>query len=219
MHNDRQIRTYNLDDCVVFRKTKETWGGLSNMASGFDLKVNGIHIRTSEALYQSCRFPHMPEVQKYIINEYSPITAKMKSKKYRSESRSDWFKVRVKIMKWCLKVKLAQNLSTFGDLLLSTENRPIVEKKTRRADFWAANEKPNGTLVGMNVLGRLLMELRENLRDGNISDFRHVRPLGISDFLLSGNRIGVVTDISKIENRSHLGKKRSSSSSSSFPFA
>lgn len=219
MHHDRQVRTYHPDDCVVFRKTKERWGGLSNMASGFNLEVNGIHIRTSEALYQSCRFPHMPNLQNYIIGECSPITAKMKSKKYHDSSRSDWFRIRVRVMKWCLNVKLAQNLSAFGDLLLSTENRPIVEKKIRRADFWAANEYPNGTLVGMNVLGRLLMELRESLRNGDINDFRHVKPLGIPDFLLFGHRIRPVAEISKGKSLDHSHQNRSSGNSPSLPLA
>jgi hypothetical protein len=42
--------TYRRAQCVVFRKTNERWGGLSNMAAGFPLWVNGIDIRTSEAI-------------------------------------------------------------------------------------------------------------------------------------------------------------------------
>lgn len=217
MHHDRQIRTYDPSSCAVFRKTREKWGGLSNMAPGFHLYVNGIHIRTSEALYQSCRFPHMPDVQHSIIEERSPISAKMKSKKYHSQSRSDWFKIRVRVMKWCLRVKLAQNLSTFGDLLLSTEDRPIVEKKTHHKDFWAANEQPNGTLVGMNVLGRLLMELRECLKNGDSGDFRHVKPLAVPKFLLLGNRVKLVEESSKIKSLNQ--SRRIISSNNSLPLA
>jgi hypothetical protein len=44
----------------VFYKAKEVFGGLSNMAGGFPLVVNGIHILTSEALYQACYFPPPP---------------------------------------------------------------------------------------------------------------------------------------------------------------
>ncbi|WP_428542878.1 NADAR domain-containing protein [Profundibacter sp.] len=167
----------------MFLKTKERFGGLSNMAPGFPLRVNGVRIRTSEALYQACRFPHMPEVQRLIINQRSPMTAKMRSKPYRKVSRTDWNAVRVKIMRWSLRVKLAQNWSEFGRLLLATGDRPIVEQ-SRKDDFWGAKVAENGALVGMNVLGRLLMELRELLKSGEPDQLHTVETLEIPEFLL-----------------------------------
>lgn len=192
MSQPSQVRTYVPTESAVFLKTNERFGGLSNMAPGFPLVVNGVRIRTSEALYQSCRFPHMPEVQRMIIGERSPMTAKMRSKPYHRASRPDWDGVRVKIMRWCLRVKLAQNWATFGRLLLSTGDRPIVEKKVRRKDFWGATEQPDGTLVGMNVLGRLLMELREQLKGDEGESLRFIEPLAISEFLLFGQPIEAV---------------------------
>ena len=178
-----QVRTYNRATSVVFLKTKERFGGLSNMAPGFPLRVNNVSIRTSEALYQACRFPHMPDVQRRIIDEYSPMTAKMRGKPYRKESRSDWENVRVRIMRWCLRVKLAQNRHDFGDLLLDTGARPIVEQ-SRKDDFWGTKVTEGGELVGMNVLGRLLMELREQLKGDEAESLRAVEPLPIPDFFL-----------------------------------
>jgi ribA/ribD-fused uncharacterized protein len=186
-----EVRTYDLAEAVVFCKTTDRFGGLSNMAGGFLLRVNGINILTSEALYQACRFPHLPEVQRLIIEQRSPMTAKMKSKPYREQSRADWDSVRVRIMRWCLRVKLAQNWSTFGDLLRSTDNLPIVEL-SRKDDFWGAKSQEDGTLVGMNVLGRLLMELREQLKHENGEDLKRVEPVPIVDFLLDSKPIGVV---------------------------
>lgn len=188
-----QTRTYERSKSVVFFRTKEVFGGLSNMASGFPLRVNSVRIHTSEALYQACRFPHMPDVQRKIIAEHSPMTAKMKSKPYRKQSRPDWDAVRAKIMRWCLRVKLAQNFKSFGDLLLSTGDRPIVEQ-SRKDDFWGAKEAEDGTLVGMNVLGRLLMELRAELKSGQDAEMKVVRPLPIPDFLLYGRPIEPICD-------------------------
>jgi putative DNA methylase len=191
-----EARAYSRLDCVSFRKTDESFGGLSNMAPGFPLEVNGIRIRTSEALYQACRFPHLPEVQRLIIGEGSPMTAKMKSKPYRAQSRADWDVVRVKVMKWCLRVKLAQNWEKFGSLLLATGDKPIVED-SRKDDFWGAKPLDN-VLVGGNVLGRLLMELREQLR-GPQSDFlRRVEPPPIPNFVLYDRPIGVIVTGSHI---------------------
>ena len=186
-----QFRIYSPAVSIVFLKTKERFGGLSNMAAGFPLRVNGVRIRTSEALYQACRFPHMPDVQRRIIDERSPMTAKMRSKPFRNESRPDWDAVRVKIMRWCLRVKLAQNWKEFGRLLLATGERPIVEQ-SRKDDFWGAKVAGHGSLVGMNVLGRLLMELREQLKRDDVESLSAVEPLSITEFLLFQKPIKMV---------------------------
>jgi len=188
---NNQFRTYDRETSVVFLKTKERFGGLSNMAGGFPLRVNGVRIRTSEALYQACRFPHMPDVQRTIIDERSPMTAKMRSKPFRKDSRPDWDAVRVKIMRWSLRVKLAQNWREFGRLLLSTGVRPIVEQ-SRKDDFWGAKVVEDGTLVGMNVLGRLLMELREQLKGDEAESLHQIEPLPIPEFLLFRQPIEVI---------------------------
>lgn len=186
-----QIRTYDRAESAVFRKTDEEYGGLSNMAGGYPLYVNETHIRTLEALYQACRFPHLPDVQELIIEQQSPMAAKMKSKSERRNSRSDWDQVRVKIMRWGLRVKLAQNWPAFSELLLETGEKPIVEE-SRKDAFWGAKATDDGTLVGMNVLGRLLMELREAVRAEGRESFVSVQPIAISDFFLGGRPIGIV---------------------------
>ncbi|OYU15221.1 MAG: hypothetical protein CFE37_06535 [Alphaproteobacteria bacterium PA4] len=185
--SETQLRTYQAKDVVRFRKTAEEFGGLSNMAPGFPVVVLGHRIRTSEALYQACRFPHMPEVQRMILNEGSPMTAKMRSKPYRTDSRPDWDDVRVKVMKWCLRVKLIYNWHKFSELLLSTGERAIVED-SRKDNYWGATPQDDETLNGQNVLGRLLMDLRTKLREDSDA-LRSVSPLQISNFCLLGQPI------------------------------
>jgi hypothetical protein len=46
------------------------------MAARFPVVVNGVPIRTLEALYQACRFSHLPSVQHDIIAQASPLVAK-----------------------------------------------------------------------------------------------------------------------------------------------
>jgi type I restriction enzyme, S subunit len=185
-----EIRTYKEVDSAVFHKTKERFGGLSNMASGFPINLNEVTILSSEALYQACRFPHLPEIQKLIIAQKSPMTAKMVGKPHLEKSREDWDNIRVRIMRWSLRVKLAQNWQTFGELLLSTGDMPIVEKKGRES-FWGAKPQENGTLVGTNVLGRLLMELREILKTDPQSLWVVPVPK-VSNFLLYGKPISEI---------------------------
>lgn len=154
------LRVYLKKKVVFFRTTTGEFGPLSNMAPDYPILVSGIRVATAEALYQACRFPDYPEIQQIIIDQMSPMTAKMKSKKYRARTRGDWDSVRVNIMRWCLRIKLQNNWMKFGSVLERTGQHPIVEESTKD-EFWGAKPKDDGTLVGKNVLGRLLMELRE----------------------------------------------------------
>lgn len=190
MSGSPEVRTYSRNKVVAFRKTNERFGGLSNMAPGFPLEVAGVRVRTSEALYQACRFPHLPEVQRLILNERSPMTAKMRSKPYRKDSRPDWEGVRVAIMKWCLKVKLAQHWNSFSEILLATDGLPIVEE-SRRDDYWGARMIDDKFFLGQNVLGRLLMELREKLKS-TPDMLKVVEPLPTNSFLLLGRPIPTI---------------------------
>jgi type I restriction enzyme S subunit len=189
------IRTYERESSVVFLKTKDLFGGLSNMAAGYPIVINDTVVLTSEALYQSCRFPHLPDVQRLIISKNSPMTAKMVSKPYLDQSRVDWLRMRVRIMKWCLTCKVVQNWDKFSTLLLETQDLPIVEQ-SRKDKFWGAVPENNSTLVGANVLGRLLMELREIARAGEIID--SVPPPEVDNFLFLGQEISTVSRMGKL---------------------
>ena len=68
----------------------------------------------------------------------------------------------------------------------------IVEE-SKRDTFWGAKPVDDNTLIGVNTLGRLLMELRtEYLRQDN--EFLHVvKPLSIKDFLLYDRPIETIS--------------------------
>lgn len=161
------------------------------MAPGFLLLVNDVKAPTSEALYQACRFPHLPDAQRRIIGARSPMTAKRLAGALREESRPDWVAARAAVMRWCLRVKLARHWRTFGGLLQETGDRPIVEL-SRRDGFWGAKPRGDGKLAGRNVLGRLLMELRVALKANAGGELKTVHPLSIPDFLLLGKPIKTV---------------------------
>lgn len=179
------------NECVYFYKTKEKYGELSNMCSGFPLSVNGLKILTSEALYQSLKYPNNPEIQLNIIKQKSPMAAKMVQKPCKEFIRSDWDEVKVKVMHYCLQLKLFQNYDKFKIILESTKNMPIVEKSKKDA-FWGAIEN-NGYFEGNNILGKLLVKLRdEYIHDKKI--MYSVLPLQIKDFKLNGFDINEILD-------------------------
>lgn len=179
-------REYLAANVITFRSTKEEFGGLSNMASGYSLNVNGVIIPSSEQLYQACRYPLFPAIQEEIIRQDSPMTAKMISKKYLKNTRQDWDDVRFKIMRWCLEVKLSQNWEKFSAVLLKTGSKPIVEVSPKDK-VWAA-VREGDKLIGTNALGRLLMDIRE--RYVKTKEYhRCIDPPSITGFLLFGNPI------------------------------
>jgi ribA/ribD-fused uncharacterized protein len=184
-------RYYDAQMATVFHKTREEFGGLSNMATGFPISINGVLIHSSEALYQALRFTHRPEVQSRIISVYSPMTAKMLSKPYRNDSRADWDAVKVSIMRWCLRAKLFCNFNKFSRLLIETGEKPIVEF-SRKDDYWGAKPESEGVLMGSNILGRLLMELRAEILAGTFVNIEYLAPLKIPDFYLLSKQIGPI---------------------------
>ena len=195
MRSSGDVRRYERADSVVFRKTREEWGGLSNMASGYPILIRDILVPSTEALYQALRFPHMPEVQERIIQQNSAMAAKMVGKPFRAQSRPDWDRVRVGVMRWCLRAKLLHNWDEFGGLLLSTGQRDIVED-SHKDSYWGAIAEDDTTLVGHNVLGRLLMELREQLveRPDTLSE---LAPPQIQNCLFLGNTLPAIERASR----------------------
>ena len=161
------VREYKKRECITFKSTKGKNGALSNMAPGFPIVIDGQAIRTVEALYQALRFPYNTQIQQEIIDYPSPISAKKFGRKHIDKSRPDWNIHRFKIMKFCIELKLFQNFEKFSNVLLETNNLPIVEY-TDKDKVWGAIDEGD-YYVGTNVLGRLLMELRENLKSGKFN--------------------------------------------------
>jgi len=160
------MNTYTRSESVVFCSTRDAFGAFSNMAGGFPLRFEGHDYRTSEHLYQSLRFPGYPDIQAEIRGFASPMRAKMASRPHRAtKSRADWNDVCVDVMRFCLRLKINSYRISFGGLLLSSGDQPLVEESRRnRDDPWSARAKGPDMLVGQNTLGVLLMELREELR-------------------------------------------------------
>jgi len=74
---------------------------------------------------------------------------------------------------------------------LQESDRPIVEESSRDP-FWGAKPTNTETLIGTNVLGELLTELREELKSPHIDKLRVVEPPTLHKFLLIEKPIGVI---------------------------
>jgi ribA/ribD-fused uncharacterized protein len=131
--------------------------------------VDEVFWRTAEAYFQSLRFAPDDAVRETIQFQKSPIAAKKVAKENGSRMVVKPMSERdVENMRITLRLKFRCNQIPLEDNLLRTGDRTIIEDcSARRTDsgaFWGASELPNGLLYGQNMLGKLLMELRSELK-------------------------------------------------------
>lgn len=133
---------------------------LSNF-SAFRLYWKGLYFDTSEAAYHYEKFPEHHGVRAEISNAPSAHEAfkiAERNKKYR---RPDWDAVKVDIMRDILRAKATQH-EYVRRKLLATGDRELIEDSWRD-DFWGWG--PNRD--GQNMLGKLWMEVRAELKTPN----------------------------------------------------
>lgn len=150
---------YDPNHCAVFFKTREKFGELSNMASGFPIKWGEQIVHSSEALYQAHKFDRSIVVDGVspfdtIISERSPFISKKKAQHFSEYMRWDWHEVKLDVMDYCLRLKYSQHKKRLDRVLDATKDLPIVEK-SRSDRTWGAVNDYKGNLEGLNLLGQL----------------------------------------------------------------
>lgn len=196
---DYNLKSYQRTQVCHFSKADERWGEFGNMTGnfGFRLTANGLLIPSVENLYQAMRYTAHPEIQRSILDQKSGFSAKLVAKKYRkTHTRADFEDHKMEIMKWCLCLKLANHPIRFGRSLINTGDRDIVEE-SKKDDWWGAKPQPDdpALLIGINVLGQLLMELRATYKSclgAETNRYKLVEPPQIDNFLFLGQPVGVV---------------------------
>lgn len=143
-------------DAQVFFYEREFYC-LSNF-SAFSLLWDEARFDTSEAAYQAAKFPAHPEIQLAIRIAPSAHEAFRVARQHDDRRRPDWIDVRVDVMRLILRAKIAQHPYVLQKLL-QTGERELVEDSWRDS-FWGWGEDR----AGRNMLGKLWMELREQVR-------------------------------------------------------
>lgn len=154
------VGEYPADKCAPFCKVDGEWGIFGNFGRT-PLIVGGVVFKTSEQLFQLMKFKDADAVKAVYMAGNPKMTAKKWEKLCR---REDWGTMIVDAMKYCLVTKYTQS-EEFRAELEKSKGRFIVEDQTtfRKAnpDTWGAKLKGD-KYIGPNLLGRLLMELRDN---------------------------------------------------------
>lgn len=165
-----QTSVYKKEEVVYFYKVKEQYGILSNMSSEFPIEVRGNLFRSSEALYQCCKYPIddvfgetiYKDIQNAIKAVPSPMVAKQISRSYKEHERKNWKDISLDVMYWVILAKLFSSFDKFSKVLEDTGTKQIIEKSTKD-NFWGCFEN-NNDFIGFNVLGKLIMLVRYELR-------------------------------------------------------
>ena len=131
---------------------------LSNF-SAFRLCWCGRDFDTSEQAYHWMKFPHDCQVRSAIENARSAHDAFKIAEVNKALRRLDWDAVKVDIMRKLLRAKADQH-EYVKRKLLATGDRELIEDSWRDA-FWGWGP-PNRD--GQNMLGKLWMEIRAELR-------------------------------------------------------
>jgi len=119
--------------------------------------VDGLRYATVEHAYQAAKAAD-PEHRELIRNAPTPGEAKKLGKMV--TMREDWDEVRLDMMRTFVYKKF-ENLF-FRSMLLATEGAELIETNYWHDDFWGVY---NG--AGQNWLGRILMEVRDEISKSN----------------------------------------------------
>lgn len=154
------IETYPKDKCVTIRKVEEPWGILGNFGRTLII-YKDVTFKNSEQLFQLMKFKDAEPVKAIYQAGNPKYTTKHWEKTHR---RADWGQMIVDAMKFCLTQKYEQS-EEFREELDRSKGKFIVEDQDsfskKSPDTWGVKTQGD-SYVGPNLLGRLLMELRDN---------------------------------------------------------
>ncbi len=145
-----------MSDPIRFYSVSEEFGEFSNFAA-YPIRLDEKTWPTSEHYFQAQKFLEA-EHQGEICSAKSPMIAARMGRSRKRPLRKDWESVKVSLMRKAVLAKFTQH-EDLRDLLLSTGDAEIVEH-TANDSYWGNG----GDGRGKNMLGRILMEVRDQLR-------------------------------------------------------
>jgi len=146
-----------MTDVIEFYSVSDEYGCLSNFAP-YPIRVKGKVWPTSEHYFQAQKFARTP-VEKNIRKAKAPKIAFRMGNDRKKKIRRDWESVKVAVMREAVGAKFDQH-EDLRKILLSTGTAKIIER-SESDDYWG----DGGDGHGRNMLGRILMEVREELKN------------------------------------------------------
>ncbi len=136
------------------------WDFLSNFYA-VPIEMDGVTYPTTEHAFQAMKTREVAE--RYMVRDApTPGAAKQRGKKV--SLRENWDTERFAVMEQVLRAKFSDPV--LRDKLLATGDRILIEGNFWRDTTWGmVRDKATGQWRGRNELGKLLMKLRDTLRN------------------------------------------------------
>ena len=141
---------------IRFYRTDDPYGEFSNL-SPHPIVVDGVVWPTSEHFFQAQKFAGT-EHEEAIRHASTPDKAAKMGRDRKRPLRADWEEMRNDVMQLATYCKFTQH-PELRQLLLDTEDACLVEHTTND-HYWG----DGGDGSGQNMLGRILMEIRDLLK-------------------------------------------------------
>ena len=145
-----------MQETINFYGASDKFGQFSNFAQ-CPIKLDGEQWPTSEHYFQAQKFDDKAYQQK-IRTTRSPMQAARLGRDRKQKLRPDWESAKIGIMRKAVTAKFTQH-EDLRALLLSTGDAKLVEHNENDA-YWG----DGGDGSGQNMLGRILMQVREELQ-------------------------------------------------------
>lgn len=148
------------DRPITFLRTRDYFGCFSNF-SRHPVSIYGIYWPTTEHFYQAQKFYLMDEgdhMQAIRLASHPGAAAKL-GRDPSHRMRPDWEEIKDDVMRLAIAHKFHQN-DECGDRLLETGDKEIVEDSPKDWYWGWGKDK-----TGKNMLGKILMEVRDVLRE------------------------------------------------------
>ena len=141
---------------VKFYSSRGEYGCFSNFAP-YPIRLKGRTWPTSEHYFQAQKFAGT-EREELVRRAKRPHEAARLGRDRSARLRRNWERVKLSVMREAVRAKFTQHVE-LREKLLGTGGARIAEH-TARDSFWG----DGGDGSGRNWLGRILMEVREELR-------------------------------------------------------
>lgn len=155
---------YPANKSICFAKCADAWGILSNFYRT-PIEFEGVTYTCVEQLYHSIRLNNAEYRVRFLkLTPNLGIKMQAKSFKRKGLERVDWRHIAVDVMRFCIQKKYEQS-EEFRAALDRSKGQFIIEDQSSRRrypDVWGAVlDTTKGVYYGKNIMGRILMEVRE----------------------------------------------------------
>jgi len=149
-----------MNQVINFYNPSEEYGEFSNFAH-YSVWLNKRRWPTTEHYFQAQKFDSH-EYQEMIRYAKTPSLAANLGRSRKQKLRRNWESIKVNVMREAVRAKFTQH-DDLRELLLSTGEAKLVEHTANDA-YWG----DGGDGSGKNMLGKVLMEIREELRENDV---------------------------------------------------